>query len=872
MIRNHGKDQEAEMMEKADLEREAAGESAMTRAMIDTAQAEDAGGKVSGFSEEVKFSLSYAADFDEMPCGILVYRKDEPYEILYANRRAAKVWGCDSVDEFMEFVHGRAYRLIYEEDRIPAWSAIVSRQEKGNHEFHDVEFRITRKDGHIQWINSNGRLMASNVGPLVYGMVYEIKGKEKKTGTMTGFLDLPEFMEQVSALMNDNRQRKVYEKRCLLFLDVEKFRLYNERFGLKAGDDLIYRINKELTRAFPQAIVTRRPVDCFCVFTPAEGLVEQLEKFRKSLSDVKGYDGLVINAGIYEIPKEEIRVGVCISNAEEACRSIAGMPGKDTAWYDNDLIRSLAIENYVASHIDEAIEKKWIKVYYQPVIRTVNEELCSAEALARWVDPVYGLLGPGQFISALEKTRQIHKLDKYILRAVCEEYRERKAKGLPVVPVSFNLSRYDFLEEDIAGYVLDAVEACGMPRDMIMVEITESMAAEEPEIIRRDIARLQAAGIQVWMDDFGSGYSSLNLLKDFNFNEIKLDMAFFSNFTDKAKIIIADLIRMVKSLGIQTLAEGVETKEEYDFLRSVGCEKVQGWYFGKPEPYEDLMKHMGEKKISPEIYQYHTLFSRAGAVDFQIGKALAIVRKRGDQYAFSYAGEDYKKLLGELGISVQQGIWCTMDNFCNFPQAHPLCTIIDQALETGSPAHTYMIWDQGYMRFEASLIAREGEESIYLCTLEKTDAGAGGSRTQELDALVRNLYQAYDFVGLVDLKEDRTRILFNRSPFRARGEGIASVKEWLESDMGNVIAPEDHERYLQFTDYSNLERHHGRAFSALFRTRNRKGGYTWKLHVIIPVLGGKTGELLYLTHYSPAGEAEMIRILYESAQNGQKQD
>ena len=179
---------------------------------------------------------------------------------------------------------------------------------------------------------------------------------------------------------------------------------------------------------------------------------------------------------------------------------------------------------YIEGHLEEAVSRGWIKVYYQPVVRPVNMALCSMEVLARWEDPNFGFLVPGQFIPILEEKKQIHKLDRAMISLVCREYEKRVSQGKEVVPVSFNLSRYDFLTGDIVSFIEDEVRTHHVPKDMIHVEITESMLVNEEEMVASAVKRLHEAGYQVWMDDFGSGYSSLNLLKDYDFDKIKLDI------------------------------------------------------------------------------------------------------------------------------------------------------------------------------------------------------------------------------------------------------------------------------------------------------------------------------------------------------------
>ena len=217
------------------------------------------------------------------------------------------------------------------------------------------------------------------------------------------------------------------------------------------------------------------------------------------------------------------------------------------------------------------------------------------EALTRWIDPTYGFLPPNDFISVLENNNLLYKVDIYVMNKVCKKLREELDLGHEIVPISINLSRADFVTCHPFNEVEKAINKYNIERKYICIEITETITMSNPEFIKKAINQFREAGYEVWMDDFGSGYSSLNVLKDYPFDEIKIDMAFLKNFNEKAKSIISSTISMAQKLNIRTLTEGVETKEHYDFLKSVGCERIQCYYFSKPLPYDEVIDLMVEK-------------------------------------------------------------------------------------------------------------------------------------------------------------------------------------------------------------------------------------------------------------------------------------
>ena len=267
--------------------------------------------------------------------------------------------------------------------------------------------------------------------------------------------------------------------------------------------------------------------------------------------------------------------------------------------------QNFLMTQYIVTHIDEAVKNGYIKPYYQPVVWSKGRTLCGVEALARWIDPKYGFLSPGKFIPALENAQQVYKLDKEVLRLVCKDIRHNLDNGLPVLPVSINFSRADFGVIDIVEVVEEAVQEFDVPHELLHIEITESALSNEIDTLKTTITRLHDKGFATWLDDFGSGYSSFNVLKDYEFDVLKLDMAFLSGFNgnEKAKALIRSVIAMANQIGMKTLCEGVETSEQAAFLEEACCGRLQGYLYGKPLSYDELFDKIkqGEYNISKEL-------------------------------------------------------------------------------------------------------------------------------------------------------------------------------------------------------------------------------------------------------------------------------
>ena len=434
---------------------------------------------------------------------------------------------------------------------------------------------------------------------------------------------------------------------AVVFFDVAGMKLYNNANGFEKGNEFLNLFVLFLRKQFPENLVCRIADDHFTIVADMEKLEEHLNEIRKDVKGTVSKISMDVNIGICKVGDGESILEAC-EKAKIACKVQKKSGDNFIRYYDEDLRKALILQNYIVNHIDEAIKNGYIKVYYQPVVRTITETFCGMEALARWVDPQYGFLNPTHFIGALEESRQIHKLDSYVIQVVCRELREELNRGNPVVPISFNLSRLDFIGCDIFEVVERALAKYRIEREYIRVEITESIMASNA-YVRSEIERFRHAGYEVWMDDFGSGYSSLNTLKDYKFDELKIDMVFLKNFNEASRTIIRSTVRMAKNLGIKTLAEGVETREQMAFLKGIGCEKVQGFYFGKPQPLKDTLDHMASIGMHVENRNSRHVFSRLGKLDYLVDSSKAIISYENGMFRFLFVNRQFEEQIQSLG-------------------------------------------------------------------------------------------------------------------------------------------------------------------------------------------------------------------------------
>ena len=439
---------------------------------------------------------------------------------------------------------------------------------------------------------------------------------------LTGLPRLTYFFELLEA--REDMDRKDGTQTVFLFVDLCGMKFYNSRFGFKEGDQLLKAFAELLGRLFDPENCCHIGEDHFAVYTEEENLESVLEKMFQESGKLNEGKSLPVHVGVYSSRMEEVPAGTALERAKVACDAIRKKYGSDFRYYEMTLREDLLQRQYVLSNFDRALDEKWIQVYYQPIMRAVTGLVCDEEALARWFDPDAGFLSPAGFIPHLEDAGQIYRLDLYVLERILEKIKTQEEAGLYAVPQSLNLSRSDFDSCDIVEEVRRRVDESGISRNKITIEITESTVGSDFDFMKEQVQRFQELGFSVWMDDFGSGYSSMEVLQGIHFDLIKFDMSFMRRFDegDSAKIVLTELMRMATALGVDTVCEGVETKEQVQFLKEIGCSKLQGFFFQKPIPLEEILAKLENKTLiqfeNPEEASYYETIGRVNLYDLAV--------------------------------------------------------------------------------------------------------------------------------------------------------------------------------------------------------------------------------------------------------------
>lgn len=410
----------------------------------------------------------------------------------------------------------------------------------------------------------------------------------------------------------------------MLYMNFSGMKFYNMKNGFAEGNNLLQAFAKTLSGIFGSHNCCRISADHFVVLTEEQGLVERIKQLIEECQKINGGNTLPVHVGVYVAEPMLVPVSVACDRAKLACSKLTGRYETAVNYYSKALSEEASSKQYIIENIDRAIKEKWIKVYLQPIIRAVNGRVCDVEALARWIDPVKGILSPASFIPVLEEAGLIYKLDLYMVDEVLELIKAQMAKGFFITPHSVNLSRSDFDTCDIVEEIRQRVDDAGIARDRITIEITESIIGSDFEFMKTQVERFQKLGFPVWMDDFGSGYSSLDVLQSIRFDLLKFDMSFMNklNEGDSGKIILTELMKMATSLGMDTVCEGVETEAQVRFLQEIGCSKLQGYYYSKPLSFDAILE-MYEKGIlieneNPEESVYYESLGRLDLFDLSM--------------------------------------------------------------------------------------------------------------------------------------------------------------------------------------------------------------------------------------------------------------
>lgn len=485
---------------------------------------------------------------------------------------------------------GGEYDVVYR-NRAPGEKEYRVIHAQGRHVYTDEGVRLA-----VIWYTDEGSYEnevreEKQLNSLLNGMLREESLiRENYYDVLTGLPNMSYFQK-----LADIRRKQMEKKGDLftiLYFDLNGMKDYNRKYGFAEGDRLLSSVAVVLKKYFGSENCGRPGQDHFTVCTDSLNLERILHNIFGDIEKLNDGRSLPVRVGIYQDRFEKVGISTACDRAKTACDQDKSSYFSNFDYYDENLRIASLKRNYILDNFEKALRERWIRAFFQPIVRTVHGQVCDEEALARWIDPNRGIFSPADFIPILEDAKLLYKLDLYMVEQILEYIKRKQKEKIQVVPVSVNISRSDFCVCDMVSEICRRMDKAGIKREFLTIEITESDIGLEPDFLKLQVKRFHEEGFKVWMDDFGSGYSSLYALQYFDFDLIKLDMGFMRNFhvSGKNHVILKELMTLSIKLGVDTVAEGVENEEQIAFLREVGCDKVQGYYYSQPSSVDTIIE------------------------------------------------------------------------------------------------------------------------------------------------------------------------------------------------------------------------------------------------------------------------------------------
>lgn len=531
------------------------------------------------------------------------------------------------------------------------------------------EFKALRSDGAELWI----RMQATRIPyPDRKGIVFQchfwditaIKTDFSYKKSYAVYDSLTEIYGRFSFIdvVRTRIQNANDKSHILIRINIDRFKAINEVFGSEAGDEVLCGV-AEILRGllFSVGDFGRLEADNFvaCFSMKVLDPMRFIEMFNEKVKARFPDYNVLLSYGLYMINDVNTPVEVMFDRAQMALRSIKNSYITCFAIYNDSMLREVVEEQEIVGEMENAIETEQFTFFLQPVVDARTRAVVSAEALARWIHPEKGMIVPGRFIPIFENNGFIVKLDHYIWEKVCQLIAKWKKNGERVIPISVNVSRTNMFNPMLCEQLLSLVEKYGIEPELLKLEITESAYTDSPQQLKDSIELLRESGFIVMMDDFGSGYSSLNMLKDIQVDILKIDSKFMVDFesNERSSRVLTSVVRMASWLDMPVVAEGVETQAQLDFMRSIGCESMQGYFFSPPIPIAEFEK-LKRKSFAPlniedkhelSDMDYRMLFDPSmQSIKFfdSVVGGMGIYEFYGDRLELIRANDDYYNMFG----------------------------------------------------------------------------------------------------------------------------------------------------------------------------------------------------------------------------------
>ncbi len=526
-----------------------------------------------------------------LPC--IIIDKDT-HEILYQNRKSIELLG-DKLGKL-------CYEVICSKDK-PCDNCVLPNM-TGNVAIYDCYMELLGKNvrwmfSDISWFDGRDAVFAKLVELGEENITSDAKWKYLK--------DMDQDRRDSDSLTHIPNRSKFYKNAesillegngdyAVILFDIDRFKSINDIHGMSKGDDVLMHIARVLKDSFGlDDNYGRMHSDLFAYIISYNNkgeIIKQIEKLRKKINQNEFDFDINTSFGIYLVNDRQVPVNLMCDRAMMAVKTIKGDVLKFCAFYDEQYRSDMLKANEIEKDMQESLERGDFKMYLQPKFRLSDSKMVGAEALCRWMHPTKGMIPPLDFIPLFEKNGFILRLDEYMWEQACSTLRRWIDSGIEPVPLSVNISRYHIKYNDLESVFTRLINKYNISSSLLTLELTESLFLDNPEELNRVMSGLQKMGFKLEVDDFGAGFSSLNMIRNITVDTIKMDKDFLDSeiASEKGKIVVNHTIDMAKDLNLQVVAEGVETKEHVDFLKNSRCDVAQGYYFAKPMPLDEFDK------------------------------------------------------------------------------------------------------------------------------------------------------------------------------------------------------------------------------------------------------------------------------------------
>jgi diguanylate cyclase (GGDEF)-like protein/PAS domain S-box-containing protein len=544
-------------------------------------------------------------------CGV-----DDLWTLEFASEGCIQLTGYRPIDlidnRVISFVD-----LVHPGDRPRVHNEIREKLERSDHFI--IEYQIVCADASVKWVSEKAQAVRNDGGEIIAleGIIDDITERKRfeerlsflaQYDVLTGLPNRALFYDRLRQAVG--RAKREQTMVGLMFLDLDRFKQINDTLGHAAGDRVL-KVVAERLKGFLREVdtIARLGGDEFTVVIEGVSQPEQLsgvaEKIRNALAEPVDLDGRAMavsaSVGITLYPRDGEDIDQLIKNADIAMYHAKHRGGRQQFQFYDQGMGPLAAEHLeLEAKLRRAIEQQEFLLHYQPVVEMASGRITGMEALIRWQSP-QGLVPPASFIPLAEESGLILDIGRWVLHAACTQARKWQREGLPALRLAVNLSPLQLRQENLFASVAEILRECGLAPQHLELEITENTVMDRSRDTMAMLTRLEHLGVQLSIDDFGTGYSSLAYLKQFPVHSLKIDRSFVRDITTDSNdaAIVSAMIAMAKSLGLGVIAEGVETRQQLEFLRAAGCDAYQGYYFSVPLPanaFAELVRRQVPRK------------------------------------------------------------------------------------------------------------------------------------------------------------------------------------------------------------------------------------------------------------------------------------